>query len=248
MYQTPFLRQVNLGVLNTLPSGADRRKPLLLPELMTANGFRQPKSDQERIFRFGVILGFVGMLRPHAFNQIHPSAITIVTQGGQCTRMPKQTGKFRAKLNWLRRNTLILGYFIQYQSKTMAKAIAYFPSLCSKTKTTQFATMCPVRALVEITRKSLMRNSLLSSINRGQKFTKYLQELNGISSSIAPYALRIGGRTWLISNGLDRQFVDYLGTWKSHEASARYYRGAPRAVLHMLRKFYLTLPSGDIVQ
>ena len=127
----------------------------------------------------------------------------------------------------------------------MAKAIAYFPSLCSKTETTKFATMCPVRALVGITRKSLMRKSVLSGINRGQKFTKYLQELNGISSSIAPYALRIGGRTWLISNGLDRQFVDYLGTWKSHEASARYYRERPGAVFKKITRFYVNLGDPD---
>ena len=235
MYQTPFLRQINRGVLNTLPSGTDRRKPLLLPELLTANSFRQPRSDKERVFRFGVILGFVGMLRPHTFHQIHPGSITFVAQSGQCFKMPKQPRNFRTKLNWLRRNTPILGFFIRYRSKTMAKAISYFPNLCSKKKTTQFITMCPVKALIEITGKALLRKSFLSSINRGKKFTMYLQELNGITSSIAPYALRIGGRTWLISKGLDRQFVDYLGTWKSHEASSRYYRGSPRAVLHLLR-------------
>ena len=114
------------------------------------------------------------------------------------------------------------------RNMTLAESLGQdYPSLCSKARMTQFATMCPVRALIEITVKALLKKSFLSSINGGKKFTEYLQELNGVSSSIAPYALRIGGRTWLISNGLDRQLVDYLGTWKSHEASARYYRCAP---------------------
>ena len=38
---------------------------------------------------------------------------------------------------------------------------------------------------------------------------------------------------------MDRQLVDFLGTWKSPEASARYFRGDPRAVILMVRIFYL---------
>ena len=57
-----------------------------------------------------------------------------------------------------------------------------------------------------------------------------------MEQDIAPYALRIGGRTWFLANGLDRQFVDFLGTWKSPDASARYYRAAPKAVLVSLRR------------
>ena len=40
---------------------------------------------------------------------------------------------------------------------------------------------------------------------------------------------------------MDRQFVDYLGTWKSPEASARYYRERLAAVLKRLIKFYGSL-------
>ena len=43
-----------------------------------------------------------------------------------------------------------------------------------------------------------------------------------------------------ISNGMDRQLVDFLGTWKSPDASARYFRANPRAVLLLVRKFYLS--------
>ena len=57
----------------------------------------------------------------------------------------------------------------------------------------------------------------------------------------SPHTLRIGGRTWYISQGMDRQFVDYLGTWVSPEASARYYRENPVAVIRKVREFYAGL-------
>ena len=40
---------------------------------------------------------------------------------------------------------------------------------------------------------------------------------------------------------MDRQFVDYLGTWKSPKASARYYRERSAAVLKRLIKLYMEL-------
>ena len=39
---------------------------------------------------------------------------------------------------------------------------------------------------------------------------------------------------------MDRQMVDFLGTWKSPEASARYFRGNPHTVLQLVREFYLS--------
>ena len=36
------------------------------------------------------------------------------------------------------------------------------------------------------------------------------------------------------------KFVDYLGTWKSPEASARYYRERPAAVLKKVAKFHMS--------
>ena len=77
----------------------------------------------------------------------------------------------------------------------------------------------------------------------GKEVTEYISGLISSDSKVPVYALRIGGRTWNISHGLDRQFVDYLGTWKSPEASARYYREAPGTVLKKLRTFYDTLPD-----
>ena len=69
--------------------------------------------------------------------------------------------------------------------------------------------------------------------------SNYLKSIADSNTSVAPYSLSIGGRTWTISEGMDRQMVDFLGTWKSPDASARYFRGNPRAVLLIVRKFYL---------
>ena len=79
--------------------------------------------------------------------------------------------------------------------------------------------------------------------NKKKRLTNYLQYLTGLEHYIAPYALRIGGRTWLLAEGMDRQFVDFPGTWKSPEASARYYRAAPASVLASLRRFYFSKPN-----
>ena len=72
--------------------------------------------------------------------------------------------------------------------------------------------------------------------------TTFLKEISSsVVDKVPMYALRIGGRTWNISQGMDIQFVDYLGTWKSPEASARYYREQPAAVLKKIRQFYYNL-------
>ena len=123
----------------------------------------------------------------------------------------------------------------------MERARAYFPSLCTSSIKLNLTTMCPVRALVDISRRGLLKGKFLKSLNKGQRLTKYLKAITGINDNIAPYALRIGGRTWMIANGMDRQFVDFLGTWntwKSPEASARYFRAAPREVMIFLPRFY----------
>ena len=33
--------------------------------------------------------------------------------------------------------------------------------------------------------------------------------------------------------------VDFLGTWKSPEASARYFRAAPQEILKLLKQFFM---------
>ena len=103
--------------------------------------------------------------------------------------------------------------------------------------------MCPVKALEELALKGQLADEYLKRMGAKQKMMKFLQVVTGSGKPVSLYALRIGGRTWNISQGLDRQFVDYLGTWKSPEVSARYYREEPAAVLLKIKKFYLSLPE-----
>ena len=177
------------------------------------------------------------MLRPDTLRGFAPEAITIVTCKGNCIKLPSNQRAFKETVLKARRDHKLLGFYIDFASKTMSDARAYFPNLCNPA--TLFREMCPTRALLEITSRSLVKTGFLRTITRKKKLTIYLQQLLQVETDVAPYALRIGGRTWMISMGLDRQFVDYLGTWKSPESSARYFRAAPGAVLRSLRRFYL---------
>ena len=152
--------------------------------------------------------------------------------------MPAQSDQFEDELTRLRVNEHILGFSIQFHSKTMKNARAYFPSLSVLNCRLKISQMCPMRALVDLSHRRLITKGFLQKMNKKMTLTKYLQRLTGLKRNIAPYALRIGGRTWLLAKGLDRQFVDFLGTWKSPEASARYFRATPRQVLLMLQRFY----------
>ena len=246
VYSTPFLKQVRKGIRNTLPGKADRRGALLLP-LLTAEGyFNPPDSNELSLLRFATIIGFVGMLRPHTFRQLKPSSFTLVTYTGRCTVMPKGMTSFRSQLSESRRRGRILGFYIDFQSKTMRNARAYLPSLCSRGNNTKLAAMCPVRALIEITKRGLVKGFFLRKTTKRKFLSNYLKNILGSEDPVALYALRIGGRTWKISMGMDRQMVDFLGTWKSPEASARYFRGNPREVLMIVRQFYRqTDPTTD---
>ena len=135
-------------------------------------------------------------------------------------------------------NAKILGFMVSFPSKTMRHAKAYFPALSDMRLLSEFTLMCPILALNDILRRGMLKKGFLRALNKKKRLTEYLQFISGLDHYIAPYALRIGGRTWLLSEGMDRQFVDFLGTWKSPEASARYYRAAPKAVLVSLRRFY----------
>ena len=237
-YDTLFLKQIRRGLRNTLPSFPDSRHPLLLPSVVSTVSFQQPRSKSERILRFATILGFIGMMRPKVLEQLCPSSFTMITTTGGTIDMPESSRQFQEVLNRLRCQDIILGFFTSFRSKTMPCARAYFPSLCIMDVQLPMSTMCPVRALVDMSRRGLLKKRFLRSLNGGRKLTKYLQTLVGVRDNIAPYALRIGGRTWLLTKGMDRQFVDFLGRWKSPEASARYFRAAPREAIIMLRQFY----------
>ena len=88
-------------------------------------------------------------------------------------------------------------------------------------------------------------SGFLNRMGRGAALKAYLKKLVKSKGTVSAYALRIGGRTWSLTHGMDRQFVDYLGTWKSPEASARYYRERPGAVLKRITRFYANLGSPD---
>ena len=239
MWKTPFLRQVRKGLQNAIPSDPDGRRPLLLPLIMTRPHFLTVASDDQRLLRFATILGFIGMLRPHSIQDLQPQSFTVVTCSGAEIPMPKLPGRFYAEIRkWWNRNDM-LGFYISFRSKTMSRAKAYFPNLSDTTAYSGLPLICPVVALVDIARRGLLKKGFLKDLNKEKRLTTYLQHITGLDQYIPPYALRIGGRTWLLARGMDRQFVDFLGTWKAPEASARYFRAAPHATIHMLRQFYL---------
>ena len=107
--------------------------------------------------------------------------------------------------------------------------------------------MCPMKALLQLASQGMVKQGFLKNVNKGTRFSTYLKNVTNIRENIAPYALRIGGRTWLLTRGMDRQLVDFLGNWKSPEASARYFRANPAAALKLLQRFYNALHSEDIL-
>ena len=204
---------------------------------MQNDAFRPSPSDRETtLVACATILGFVGMLRPHTFSQLKLSSFQLIKRNRG--RVPVV-----GVANYLKQHggSDLCGFLITFKSKTMSVARAYFPNLsmpCS-----YYARMCPVRAIVSLAQVGLFDDKSLKLMGRRGKLRKFLLKLTSTEKPVALYALRIGGRTWNISQGLDRQFVDYLGTWKSPEASVRYYCEEPAAVLRKLRKFYDNLPD-----
>ena len=144
--QTAFLGQVRQGIKNVLPCQADKRKAFLLPHHMHLEEFSevQASSRDQNLTRWATILGFVGMLRPHTFSQLKvKSFIFVITT--------KRKGKLRLTLReggallrrW--RSSDILGYYVEFKSKTMPVARAYFPNL--STPGSHYSAMCPVKAI-----------------------------------------------------------------------------------------------------
>ena len=195
LYQTHFLKQVRRGVKNTLPSKLDKRGALLLPLLTYARSFKTGGTDADSILHFSTIIGFVGMLRPHTFAQLRPSSFTVVTYTGRCQRMPDNKFGFKTVLTEVRARGGILGFYIHFQSKTMLNAQAYLPSLCARSGNTLLTTMCPVKALINITNRGLVTGFFLKKSTTRTKLAAYLKVIAGSSTTVAPYALRIGGRT-----------------------------------------------------
>ena len=237
-YSAQYLKQIRRGVKNTLPAKADKRGALLLPLLTMRTSFLQEDEPERCLLQFMTSIGFIAMLRPHVFEQLRPDSFTLVTYTGRLITMPRNPILFRQTLTAVRMERSILGFFIDYRSKTMINARSYLPSLSTRESQTPLVKMCPVRGLIKLTAMGLVKRNFLKKVHMKNKLPKYLQELCDRNSPVATYALRIGGRTWKLTEGMDRQLVDFLGIWKSPEASPRYFRGNPRVILLMVRQFY----------
>ena len=206
--------------------------------MMHKPAFAIVKDEKHRLLQFATILGFLGMMRPHSLEGLGPASFHIVASDGMVKPMPAQAKQFHGELVNILRKNKIVGFYVVFRSKTMVDARAHFPLLSTKEMPMNLSTICPVRALVDMSQRGLIKKGFLKRLNKEQRLTKYLQRITGLEKQIAPYALRIGGRTWFLSHGMDSQIVDFLGTWKSPEASARYFRAAPRAVLRLLIRFF----------
>ena len=232
-YNTPFLSQVRTGIKKSFPQLGDKRTALLLPVYIKEMNTKSTSMKKQKL-RMATILAFIGMLRPHVFQELGPDSFVIVMKNERQVPLLGISGP--AQQHLIENRSTILGFYIKFRSKTMNDARAYYPNLSSLSGAT--SGMCPVETLLHLWKLREIKQRFLASLGRGAHLEKYLREITGSSKPVAPYALRIGGRTWYLSQGLDRLFVDYLGTWSSPEASARYFRARPAAVLAMVLRFY----------
>ena len=144
-YKTAFLGQIRRGVENVLPDQGDKRRAFLLP-LHIHKWVRKDKASSyssKMIVRFAVILGFVGMLRPHTLRQVTLTAIIPVVNGSYAAteEPPRQIDKFMLNHD----TSELLGFYIEFKSKTQHNARAYFPNLSSPSS--HYSGMCPVKAM-----------------------------------------------------------------------------------------------------
>ena len=208
-YDTAFLGQIRTGVRKSFPCDGDKRAALILPRYIDQIN-TEVSSKKQRKLRFATILGFIGMLRPHTFQQIGVKTFIIVSKDESCSSLtPFSSGA----VHWRRNNNgnqAVLGFYITFTSKIQRHAKAYFPNI--SVLKGNLAKICPVAALFDLLASRMVRDGFLSNLGRGSPLCNYLQKVTGNKASISPYSLRIGGRTLYITMGLDRQFVDFLGT------------------------------------
>ena len=162
---------------------------------MSRPHFCWSESDEQRLLRFATVIGFIGMLRPHALESLGPKSFTAVTSLAEEIAMPKETERFHRMLYTLYTTKQLIGVYITFQSKTMKEAKAYLPLLASVDRATEFSLICPILALLDIANRGLLKRRFLHALNRKKRLTNYLQHITGLVHYIAPYALRIGGRT-----------------------------------------------------
>ena len=231
-----------------LPSRQDLRAAFILPKYVFMGNFSRTNQHYRCRLRFATIMGFVGMLRPHTYRQLQPASFTLVIQDGD-GYLPPQLINGRDVLLFSEKiheaGDTVLGFFIKFKSKTMLEATAYFPKLSDCAL--RFKAMCPVIALKDLISGRVFGKRFLTKWGNGMSLSSYLKQLAGDDIKVSPHALRIGGRTWYLSKNLDKQSVDFLGTWACPEASARHYRESPDAVLRRLQQFYTHLTNWDAI-
>ena len=186
------------------------------------------------------------MLRPCTLRQLQPDSFKLVVKDNfshaisiNIRPRDRETLRYALQLNqqWYKP----LGFCIEFKSKTQVNATAYFPNISHPPN--HNSKMYPVEALRELVAKGIFTKAKFrKGCGSSSVLNSYVKSLTDDDLVLSPHALRIGGRTWYISQGVDRQFVDFLGTWVSPEASARYYRESPAAVIRVLQNFYRDLP------
>ena len=155
-------------------------------------------------------MGFLGMLRPHTFSQLGPYSFTFVTADGSILRCRRNAVSLREFMSGLLLSKNLVGFYIDFESKTMTNGRAYYPKLSQVSE--PYCDLCPLEEVRYLAAKDWVHKRFLHKLGRGKALREYLQELASSKTPVSAYALRIGGRTWNITQGLDRQFVDYLGT------------------------------------
>ena len=132
-------------------------------------------NKKERLTRLATILGFLGMLRPHTFSQLGPESFTFVlTDGGGLRYQTRNMVSFREFMVSVPANNYLLGFYIEFESKTMTHGRAYYPNLAKVPK--PYSDMCPTRELRSIANKDWLGKGFLKNVGRGETLRKYLQE------------------------------------------------------------------------
>ena len=127
-YATAFLSQIRVGIQKSFPRYGDKRTALILPRHLDAMN-SEPVSMKKQKLRLATILGFIGMLRPHTFQQLGPRSFILVRKDERL--IPLQScGTSGPSLRRLYgEQHTFLGFYINFSSKTMPAAKAYFPNL-----------------------------------------------------------------------------------------------------------------------
>ena len=114
-----------------------------------------------------------------------------------------------------------------------------FHSSCSA-----LSVMCPLPILFAVAKMDWIHRNFLKRSGRGDTLGKYLKLLASTEDPVSPHALRIGGRTWYLSHGMDRQFCDCLGTYKVTGIFSTVLQGKPS---HRLEKtIKILLPHENV--